>query len=80
MASKQLSQAIRSSGDKAVTNLGKRIKKMHRNYDSQLRKTKSKARLRQIYLKHRRDHQKLLQQHLKEEATTIKRLGKVLEG
>ena len=79
MASKQFSQAIRSSGDKAITNLGKRIKKMHRNYDSQLRKTKSKARLRQIYLKHRRDHQKLLQQHLEEEATTIKRLGKMLE-
>ncbi len=33
-------------------------------------KAKSKAKLRQIYLKHRRDHQKLLQHHLKEEATT----------
>jgi len=43
-------------------------------------KAKSKAKLRQIYLKHRRDHQKLLQHHLKEEATTIKRLGKMLEG
>ena len=79
MVSKQFSQAIRSNGDKAVTNLGKRIKKMHRNYDVQLRKAKSKAKLRQIYLKHRRDHQKLLQQHLKEEAATIKRLGKMFD-
>jgi len=78
MVSKQFSQAIRGGGNKAVVNLGKRIKKMHRNYDAQLRKAKSKARLRQIYMKHRRNHQKLLQQHLKEEAVTIKRLGKML--
>jgi len=80
MASKQFSQVIKSDGNKSLTNLGKKIKKMHRNYDSHLRKAKSKARLRQIYLKHRRGHQKLLQQHLKEEATTIKHLGKVLEA
>ncbi len=79
MVSKQFSQVIRSDGNKTTANLGKKIKKMHRNYDIQLRKIKSKARLRQIYLKHRRDHQKLLQQHLKEEAATIKRLGKMFD-
>ena len=79
MVSKQFSQVIRSDGNKTTANLGKRIKKMYRNYDIHLRKVKSKARLRQIYLKHRRDHQKLLQQHLKEEAATIKRLGKMFD-
>jgi len=80
MVSKQFSQVIRSNGNKTTANLGKRIKKMHGSYDAQLHKAKSKARLRQIYLKHRRDHQKLLQQHLKEEASTIKRLGKMFDG
>ena len=79
MASIRYSEVIKSSGKRSLQNLGKRIRKLHQNYDAQIRKAKSKAKLRQIYLKHRKDHQKLLQQHLKEEGITIKRLGKVLE-
>ena len=68
-----------SNGKKTIDDLGKSIRKLHADYDKQLKNAKTRGRLRQVYLKHKRDHQKLLKKHLKQEEMTIKKLGKILD-
>ena len=68
-----------SNGKKTIDDLGKSIKKLHADYDKQLKNAKTRGRLRQVYLKHKRDHQNLLKKHLKQEEMTIKKLGKILD-
>ena len=69
-----------SNGKKTIDDLGKSIKKLHADYGKQLKNAKTRGRLRQVYLKHKRDHQNLLKKHLKQEEMTIKKLGKILDG
>ncbi|MDH3395968.1 MAG: hypothetical protein OEL52_07435 [Nitrosopumilus sp.] len=79
MTSKSITTAVSSSGKKTLGDLGQGIKKLHADYDKQLKNAKTRARLRQVFQKHRRDHQNLLKKHLKQEETTIKKLGKILD-
>ena len=79
MTSTLITSTVSSSGKKTLDDLGKGIRKLHAAYDKQIKNAKTKGRLRQIYLKHRRDHQALLKKHLKQEEMTIKKLGKILD-
>ena len=79
MASKLITTTVSSNGKKTIDDLGKSIRKLHADYDKQLKNAKTRGRLRQVYLKHKRDHQKLLKKHLKQEEMTIKKLGKILD-
>ena len=79
MTSKSITTAVSSSGKKTLGDLGQGIKKLHVDYDKQLKNAKTRARLRQVFQKHRRDHQNLLKKHLKAEEITIKKLGKILD-
>ena len=79
MTLKSITTAVSSSGKKTLGDLGKGIKKLHANYDKHLKNAKTRARLRQVFQKHRRDHQNLLKKHLKAEEMTIKKLGILLD-
>ncbi|QMU55169.1 MAG: hypothetical protein GKS07_09930 [Nitrosopumilus sp.] len=79
MTSKSITTAVSSGGKKTLGDLGKGIKKLHADYDKQLKNAKTKARLRQVFQKHRRDHQNMLKKHLKAEEMTIKKLGQILD-
>ncbi len=79
MTSKLITSTVSSNGKKTIDDLDKSIKKLHADYDKQLKNAKTRGRLRQVYLKHKRDHQKLLKKHLKQEEMTIKKLGKILD-
>ena len=78
MTSKSITTAVSSSGKKTLGELGQGIKKLHADYDKQLKNAKTRARLRQVFQKHRRDHQNL-KKHLKAEEMTIKKLGILLD-
>jgi len=79
MASKLITSTVSSSGKKTTDELGKSIKKLHADYDKQLKNAKTRGKLRQVFLKHKRDHQNLLKKHLKAEEMTVKKLGKMLD-
>ena len=79
MTSKSITIAVSSSGKKTLGDLGKGIKKLHTDYDKQLKNAKTRAKLRQVFQKHRRDHQNMLKKHLKAEEMTIKKLGIILD-
>ena len=79
MTSKSITTAVSSSGKKTLGELGISIKKLHTDYDKQLKNAKTRARLRQVFQKHKRDHQNLLKKHLNAEEMTIKKLGNLLD-
>lgn len=79
MTSKSIITAVSSNGKKTTDDLGKSIKKLHADYDNQLKNAKIRGKLRQVFQKHRRDHQNLLKKHLKQEEMTIKKLGILLD-
>ena len=79
MTSKLITSTVSSDGKKTTDDLGKSIKKLHVNYDKQLKNAKTRGKLRQVFLKHKRDHQALLKKHLKVEEMTVKKLGKILD-
>ena len=79
MTSKTITTTVSSNGKKTLDDLGKGIKKLHADYDNQLKNAKTRGKLRQVFQKHRRDHQNLLKKHLKQEEMTIKKLGKILD-
>ena len=79
MTSKSITTAVSSSGKKTLGDLGNSIKKLHTDYDKQLKNAKTRGRLRQVFQKHKRDHQNLLKKHLKVEEMTIKKLGILLD-
>ena len=79
MTSKLITSTVSSNGKKTIDDLGKSIRKLHADYDKQLKNAKTRGRLRQVYLKHKRDHQKLLKKLLKQEEMTIKKLGNILD-
>ena len=79
MTSKLITSTVSSSGKKTVDELGKGIRKLHADYDRQLKNAKTRGKLRKVFQKHRRDHQNLLKKHLKIEEMTIKKLGKILD-
>ena len=79
MTSKSIITAVSSNGKKTTDDLGKSIKKLHADYDKQLKNAKTRGKLRQVFQKHRRDHQNLLKKHLKQEEMTLKKLGKILD-
>lgn len=79
MTSKSITTVVSSSGKKTLDDLSKGVKKLHTDYDKQLKNAKTRARLRQVFQKHRRDHQNLLKKHLKVEEMTIKKLGILLD-
>ena len=79
MTSKSIITAVSSNGKKTTDDLGKSIKKLHANYDKQLKNAKTRGKLRQVFQKHRREHQNLLKKHLKQEEMTIKKLGILLD-
>ena len=79
MTSKSIITAVSSNGKKTTDDLGKSIKKLHADYDRQLKNAKTRGKLRQVFQKHRRDHQALLKKHLKVEEMTIKKLGNILD-
>jgi len=79
MASKLMTSTVSSSGKKITGELGKSIRKLHADYDKQLKNAKTRGKLRQVFLKHKRDHQNLLKKHLKAEEMTVKKLGKILD-
>ena len=79
MTSKLITSAVSSNGKKTTDDLGKSIRKLHADYDKQLKNAKTRGKLRQVFQKHRRDHQNLLKKHLKAEETTIKKLGNILD-
>ena len=79
MTSKLITSAVSSSGKKTTDDLGKSIRKLHVDYDRQLKNAKTRGKLRQAFQKHRRDHQALLKKHLKAEEMTLKKLGKILD-
>ena len=79
MTSKLITSAVSSNGKKTTDDLGKSIRKLHADYDKQLKNAKTRGKLRQVFQKHRRDHQALLKKHLKAEEMTLKKLGKILD-
>jgi len=79
MTSKLITSAVSSNGKKTTDELGKSIRKLHADYDRQLKNAKTRGKLRQVFQKHKRDHQNLLKKHLKTEEMTIKKLGKILD-
>ena len=79
MASKLMTSTVSSSGKKTTDDLGKSIRKLHADYDRQLKNVKTRGKLRQVFLKHKRDHQNLLKKHLKAEEITVRKLGKILD-
>ena len=79
MISKLITSAVSSNGKKTTDDLGKSIRKLHVDYDRQLKNAKTRGKLRQVFQKHRRDHQNLLKKHLKQEEMTLKKLGKILD-
>ena len=79
MTSKLITSTVSSDGKKTTDNLGKSIRKLHADYDRQLKNAKTRGKLRQVFQKHRRDHQALLKKHLKAEEMTLKKLGKILD-
>ena len=79
MTSKSITTAVSSSRKKTLGDLGNGIKKLHVDYDKQLKNAKTRGKLRQVFQKHRRDHQALLKKHLKAEEMTIKKLGNILD-
>jgi len=79
MTSKLITYAISSNGKKTTDDLGKSIRKLHADYDRQLKNAKTRGKLRKVFQKHRRDHQNLLKKHLKQEEMTLKKLGKILD-
>jgi hypothetical protein len=79
MTSKLITSAVSSNGKKTTDDLGKSIRKLHADYDRQLKNAKTRGKLRQVFQKHRRDHQALLKKHLKQEEMTLKKLGKILD-
>jgi len=74
-----MTSTVSSSGKKITGELGKSIRKLHADYDKQLKNAKTRGKLRQVFLKHKRDHQNLLKKHLKAEEMTVKKLGKILD-
>jgi len=79
MTSKLITSAVSSNGKKTTDELGKSIRKLHTDYDRQLKNAKTRGKLRQVFQKHKRDHQALLKKHLKAEEMTIKKLGILLD-
>ena len=79
MTSKSIITAVSSNGKKTTGELGKGIRKLHADYDRQLKNAKTREKLRQVFQKHRRDHQNLLKKHLKQEEMTIKKIGILLD-
>jgi len=79
MVSKLMTSTVSSSGKKTTDELGKGIKKLHADYDKHLKNAKTRGKLRQVFQKHKRDHQALLKRHLKAEEMTIKKLGNILD-
>jgi hypothetical protein len=79
MTSKSITTVVSSSGKKTMGDLSKGIKKLHADYDKQLKNAKTRAKLRQVFQKHRRDHLNLLKKHLNQEEMTIKKLGILLD-
>ena len=79
MTSKLITYAVSSNGKKTADDLGKSIRKLHVDYDRQLKNAKTRGKLRKVFQKHRRDHQNLLKKHLKQEEITLKKLGKILD-
>ena len=79
MVSKLIISAVSSNGKKTTDDLSKSIRKLHVDYDRQLKNAKTRGKLRKVFQKHRRDHQTLLKKHLKAEETTIKKLGNILD-
>jgi len=79
MTSKSITTAVSSGGKKTLGDLGKGIKKLHADYDKQLKNAKTRGKLRQVFQKHRRDHLNMLKKHLKAEEMTIKKLGILLD-
>ena len=47
---------------------------IHRSYAAALRRAKSRQSILNAYWKHKRDHERLLRQHLREELNDIKRI------
>ena len=79
MTSKSIITAVSSNGKKTTDDLDKSIKKLHADYDKQLKNAKTRGKLRQVFQKHKRDHQNLLKKHLKAEEMTIKKIGILLD-
>jgi len=79
MTSKLITSAVSSNGKKTTDDLGKSIRKLHADYNRKLKNAKTRGKLRQVFQKHRRDHQALLKKHLKAEEMTLKKLGKILD-
>ncbi len=79
MTSKPIITAVSSNGKKTTDDLGKNIRKLHADYDKQLKNATTRRKLRQVFQKHGRDHQTLLKKHLKAEEMTLKKLGKILD-
>ena len=75
MTSKSITAAVSSNGKKTLGDLGQGIKKLHVNYDKQLKNAKTRGKLRQVFQKHRRDHQNLLKKHLKTRRDDTKETG-----
>jgi len=79
VTSKLITSTVSSSGKKTADDLGKGIQKLYADYDMHLKNAKTRGKLRQVFQKHRRDHQNLLKKHLKAEEMTIKKLGILLD-
>ncbi|MDP2668076.1 MAG: hypothetical protein Q8O65_05130 [Nitrosopumilaceae archaeon] len=47
---------------------------IHRSYATALKQAKSRQSVLNAYWKHKRDHEKLLRQHLREEMNDVKRI------
>ena len=79
MTSKLIISAVSSNGKKTTDDLSKSIRKLHADYDKQLKNATTRGKLRKVFQKHRRDHQTLLKKHLKAEEMTLKKLGNILD-
>ena len=79
MTSKSIITAVSSNGKKTTDDLGKSMKKLHVDYDKQLKNATTRGKLRKVFQKHKCDHQNLLKKHLKQEEITIKKIGMLLD-
>jgi len=79
MTSKLITSTVSSSRKKTTDELGKSIRKLHADYDRQLKDVKMRGKLCQVFQKHKHDPQNLLKKYLKQEERTLKKLGKILD-
>ncbi len=57
-----------------MTSYASQVAAIHKRFNAQIKRAKSRRALQSAYTKHKADHGRILKRHLKEEMATVKRL------